>query len=90
MPKQGYSLAPSHLEGSQLYDYGHNSLRPQWLEDSGSAVDSVLPWESHPTTRDGDGAKGDSASKCPNHFSTSAIYNPTPAQAMPDSSLQGE
>uniref|UniRef100_A0A8C8UP28 DUF4629 domain-containing protein n=1 Tax=Peromyscus maniculatus bairdii TaxID=230844 RepID=A0A8C8UP28_PERMB len=94
VPNKGYSLAPSYLEGSQVYYYDLNSLGPlmagefgQCLQACGSVSYSggqasalqpetvMMPKEIQSTN-------------IQTPFSTSAIYYPTPAQDMPDTSLQ--
>ncbi|XP_052616291.1 uncharacterized protein C2orf78 homolog [Peromyscus californicus insignis] len=94
VPNQGYSLAPSYQEGSQVYYNDGNSLGPlmpeelrQCLQACGSVSYSggqasalqrgmvVMPKEIQPMNV-----------QIP--FTTSAIYYPTPAQDMPDTSLQ--
>ncbi|XP_059133027.1 uncharacterized protein C2orf78 homolog [Peromyscus eremicus] len=91
---QGYSLAPSYQEGSQVYYNDVNSLGPlmagelrQCLQACGSVSYSggqasalqpgmvVMPKEIQPMN-------------VQTPFTTSAIYYPTPAQDMPDTSLQ--
>uniref|UniRef100_A0A8C8UNK1 DUF4629 domain-containing protein n=1 Tax=Peromyscus maniculatus bairdii TaxID=230844 RepID=A0A8C8UNK1_PERMB len=95
-PNQGYSLAPSYLEGSHFYYYDLNSLGPQMagelrqcLQACGSVSYSggqasalkpeivMMPKEIQSTD-------------IQTPFSTSAMYYATPAQDMPDTSLQGE
>ncbi|XP_076433185.1 uncharacterized protein C2orf78 homolog [Peromyscus maniculatus bairdii] len=94
VPNQGYSLAPSYLEGTQVYYYDVNSLGPlmagelgQCLQACGSVSYSggqasalqpeivMMPKEIQSTN-------------IQTPFSTSAIYYRTPAQDMPDTSLQ--
>ncbi|XP_059137255.1 uncharacterized protein C2orf78 homolog [Peromyscus eremicus] len=94
VPNQGYSLAPSYQEGSQVYYYDLNSLGPlmagelgQCLQACGSVSYSggqdsalqrgmvVMPKEIQPMN-------------VQTPFTTTAIYYPTPAQDMPDTSLQ--
>ena len=96
VPYQGYNLAPSYQDGSQLYYYSLNSLGrlttgelEQCLQAyrlvsySGTQASSLQPEmvmmlkEFH-------------SMNVQTPFSTSAFYYPTSAQAMPDSSLQGE
>uniref|UniRef100_A0A8C8URF1 DUF4629 domain-containing protein n=1 Tax=Peromyscus maniculatus bairdii TaxID=230844 RepID=A0A8C8URF1_PERMB len=92
---QGYSLAPSYLEGSQVYYNDFNSLGPlmpgelrQCLQACGSVSYSggqasalqpeivmMMPKEIQSTD-------------IQTPFSTSAMYYATPAQDMPDTSLQ--
>ncbi|KAK7807936.1 hypothetical protein U0070_000899 [Myodes glareolus] len=92
---KGCILAPCYQEGTHVCSYNHNSLDPRWLEKSAVPAGlrlCVLLWESGllSALRDGDATKGDSANEHLNTFLHSAIYCPTAAQSMPDTSLQGQ
>ncbi|XP_041911549.1 LOW QUALITY PROTEIN: uncharacterized protein C2orf78 homolog [Arvicola amphibius] len=94
VPNQGYNLAPSYQDGSQLYYYSLNSLSPltagelkQCLQAyglvsySGTQASSLQPEMVMML-------KEFQPVNIQTPFSTSAFYCPTSAQAMPDSSLQ--
>nr|XP_048298040.1 uncharacterized protein C2orf78 homolog [Myodes glareolus] len=94
VPNQGYNLAPSYQDGSQLYYYSLNSLGPlmageleQCLQAyglvsySGTQASSLQPEMVMML-------KEFQPMNIQTPFSTSAFYYPTSAQAMTDTSLQ--
>ncbi|XP_041500797.1 uncharacterized protein C2orf78 homolog [Microtus oregoni] len=94
VPNQGYNLAPSYQDGSQLYYYSLNSLGPlmageleqclqayRLVSYSGTQASSLQP-EMVMMLREFHSMNVQTP------FSTSAFYYPSSAQAMPDSSLQ--
>ncbi|XP_006997847.1 uncharacterized protein C2orf78 homolog [Peromyscus maniculatus bairdii] len=94
VPNQGYSLAPSHQEGSQVYYYDLNSLGPLMAGELGQclqACGSVSYSECQAPALQPEMVmmlKEIQPTNVQTPFSTSAIYYPTPAQDMPDTSLQ--
>nr|XP_042125975.1 uncharacterized protein C2orf78 homolog [Peromyscus maniculatus bairdii] len=87
-------MAPSSQEGGQVYYYDLNSLRPQMARELGQCLQACGSVSS---------SGGQASALQPvmvmmpkeiqsmnvqTPFSTSAIYYPTPAQEMPDTSLQ--
>ncbi|CAO2625707.1 Uncharacterized protein C2orf78 homolog, partial [Lemmus lemmus] len=94
VPNQGYNLAPSYQDGSQLYYYSLNSLGPlmageleQCLQAyglvsySGTQASSLQPEMVMML-------KEFQPMNVQTPLSTSAFYYPTSAQVMPDTSLQ--
>ncbi|XP_076433150.1 uncharacterized protein C2orf78 homolog [Peromyscus maniculatus bairdii] len=93
-PNQGYSPAPSYLEGSQVYYYDLNSLGPQMageLRQCLQACGSVSYSECQASALQPEIVrmpKEIQSTDIQTPFSTSAMYYATPAQDMPDTSLQ--
>ncbi|CAO2625699.1 Uncharacterized protein C2orf78 homolog [Lemmus lemmus] len=94
VPDQRYILTPGYQDGSQVYYYDQNSLRPPMTEEfwqsrqvcgsvscSGNQASSLHPEMAL-------ALQGIQPMNVQTPHSTSAIYCPTAAQAMPESSLQ--
>ncbi|XP_075808236.1 uncharacterized protein C2orf78 homolog [Microtus pennsylvanicus] len=94
VPNQGYNLAPSYQDGSQLYYYSLNSLGPlmageleqclqayRLVSYSGTQASSLQPETVMML-------KEFHSMNVQTPFSTSAFYYPASAQAMQDTSLQ--
>ncbi|XP_076400923.1 uncharacterized protein C2orf78 homolog isoform X1 [Peromyscus maniculatus bairdii] len=94
VPNQGYSLALSYLEGSQVYYNDFNSLGPLRSGEHGQclqACGSVSYFGGQASALQPEMVmvpKEFQSTNVQTPFSTSAIYYPTPAQDMPDTSLQ--
>ncbi|XP_052616298.1 uncharacterized protein C2orf78 homolog [Peromyscus californicus insignis] len=94
VPNQGYSLAPSYQEGSQVYYYDLNILGPLMAGELGQCLQTCgsLSYSG------GQGSalqpemvmmlKEIQPTNVQTPFSTSGSYYPTPAQDMADISLQ--
>ncbi|KAL6057251.1 hypothetical protein STEG23_005713, partial [Scotinomys teguina] len=91
---QGYSLEPSYQKGSQVYYYDLNSLGPQVpgeLRQCLQACDPVSYSGGHVSALQPEMVmmpKEIQSTNIQTAFSTSAIYYPTAAQDMSDTSLQ--
>ncbi|OBS81983.1 hypothetical protein A6R68_24027, partial [Neotoma lepida] len=94
LPNQGYSLVPSYQEGSQVYYYDLNSLGPLMAGELGQCLQAYgsvsYPGSLAPALRPEMVMmlKEIQPMNVQTPLSTSAIYCPTPAQGMPDTSLQ--
>ncbi|XP_051005611.1 uncharacterized protein C2orf78 homolog [Acomys russatus] len=93
MPNQGYTLAPSYQEGSQVYYYDHNGLCPLVPGKRGQGLhtySSLCYPESQTSAQQPEMVmvlKEIQPKNVQTPLSTSAFYS-APAQAMTDTSLQ--
>ncbi|XP_051005610.1 uncharacterized protein C2orf78 homolog [Acomys russatus] len=93
MPNQGYTLAPSYQEGSQVYYYDHNGLCPLIPGKRGQGLhtySSLCYPESQTSAQQPEMVmvlKEIQPKNVQTPLSTSAFYS-APAQAMTDTSLQ--
>ncbi|OBS69769.1 hypothetical protein A6R68_01692, partial [Neotoma lepida] len=91
VPNQVYSLAPSYQDSQVVY-YDHKSLQPLMAGELGQCLQAYgsvsYPGISALQLEMVMVLKEIQLMNTPKPFSTSAIYCPTPTQAMPDTSLQ--